>query len=675
MNNLVDKSFIAANQAYLFASINLVREELEYFSSRKANNSRDNFQPSEKTIEAFKKAKGNLPATSRIDTLVQVFSLSSFERKILLMCVGVELKSDFGDLIASLHGNTKTKLVHPTFNLAVAAFPKECNWNAIDPGAPLRHWDLITIKSDKIIARSPMYISEHILHYLLGAHSINHQLTDSFKAIHHLVELPPSQKEVGNKIVQIFKSEIPKRKFPIVQLVGNKTKDIVDIAQWAMRKIGFQLYKISAAAISNNKQEVIQMLRLWNREARLKKYFLFIDCSNVEVHDRVGGQSLIRFVEGINGAFILSTQAGKSKLHQVIKSFHINNPTREEQFHLWQKHLGNQFENIDSYLRQLTAHFDLGKNTIIDITYDLGQHFSESEEQDFEKLLWTKCCEHTRPNVDELAHRIEAIATWDDIVLPKNQKETLWEIAKQVENRSKVYEEWGFGNKSSRGFGISVLFFGESGTGKTMAAEVLANELHLDLYRIDLSQVVNKYIGETEKNLKRIFDAAEAGGAILLFDEADALFGKRSEVKDSHDRHANIEVSYLLQRMENYRGLAILTTNMKNALDTAFLRRIRFVVNFPRPDTRQRREIWEKVFPKEAEVGELELDKLARLNIPGGNIKNVAMNAAFLAAANKEAINMDHILKATRGEYAKLEKTLSRGEVKDWAKKMIQNGR
>ncbi len=166
------------------------------------------------------------------------------------------------------------------------------------------------------------------------------------------------------------------------------------------------------------------------------------------------------------------------------------------------------------------------------------------------------------------------------------------EVGVHVRNRMKVYETWGFASKSSRGLGISALFAGPSGTGKTMAAEVLANELRLDLYRIDLSSVVSKYIGETEKNMRRAFDAAKAGGAILLFDEADALFGKRSEVKDAHDRYANTEVNYLLQRMEAYQGLAILTTNTKDALDSAFLRRIRFVVQFPFPDAAHRAEIW-----------------------------------------------------------------------------------
>ena len=195
-----------------------------------------------------------------------------------------------------------------------------------------------------------------------------------------------------------------------------------------------------------------------------------------------------------------------------------------------------------------------------------------------------------------------------------------------------------------------------------MAAEVLANYLKLDLYRIDLASVVSKYIGETEKNLKKVFDAAEQSGAILFFDEADALFGKRTEVKDSHDRYANIEVNYLLQRMEDYRGLAILATNRKSALDRAFLRRLRFLVDFPFPDAESRRNIWKKVFPPLADVGDLDYDALSRLEIPGGNIKNIALNAAFLAASEGSAIEMNHVMHAVRREYTKVEKMVTESE-------------
>jgi SpoVK/Ycf46/Vps4 family AAA+-type ATPase len=199
-----------------------------------------------------------------------------------------------------------------------------------------------------------------------------------------------------------------------------------------------------------------------------------------------------------------------------------------------------------------------------------------------------------------------------------------------------------------------------------MAAEVLARELRLDLYRIDLSAVISKYIGETEKNLRRVFDAAELGGVILLFDEADALFGKRTEVKDSHDRHANVEVSYLLQRMESYRGLSVLTTNLKSSLDQAFLRRIRFVVQFPFPDASQRAEIWRRVYPKSTPTEGLDAQKLAQLNVAGGNIRNIALNAAFLAAEAGEVVGMKHLLQATKSEYVKLERPLTDTEVRGW---------
>ena len=271
-----------------------------------------------------------------------------------------------------------------------------------------------------------------------------------------------------------------------------------------------------------------------------------------------------------------------------------------------------------------------------------------------------------RPRLDDLAQRIDSTATWDDLVLSEQQRQTLRDITAHVRQRANVYEGWGFAGKGGRGLGISALFSGASGTGKTMAAEVMANELKLDLYRIDLSAVVSKYIGETEKNLRRIFDAAEAGGAILLFDEADALFGKRTEVKDSHDRHANVEVSYLLQRMEAYQGLAILTTNLKKSLDKAFLRRIRFVIKFPFPDATQRAEIWRRIFPNQTPTQGLEVSKLGKLNVAGGNIRNIALNAAFIAADAGEPVMMKHILAAAKSEYVKLEQILTDTETRGW---------
>jgi SpoVK/Ycf46/Vps4 family AAA+-type ATPase len=276
-----------------------------------------------------------------------------------------------------------------------------------------------------------------------------------------------------------------------------------------------------------------------------------------------------------------------------------------------------------------------------------------------EQVLWQALREAARGGLDALALRIDSSTTFDDLVVPPFVATQLQEIAAQLRHRQTVYEEWGLGHGQTRGLGIATLFAGESGTGKTTAAEAIANVAGLDLYRIDLSSVVSKYIGETEKNLARLFDAAEASGAILLFDEADALFGKRSDVKDSHDRYANIEVAYLLQRIESYRGLAILTTNMKGALDRAFLRRLRFIVQFPFPDVQAREQIWKRQFSSGTPVEHVDFAALARLQLTGGSIRSVAIQAAFRAADSNRKIDQQLLIEAAHVEHAKLERTMN----------------
>jgi len=404
--------------------------------------------------------------------------------------------------------------------------------------------------------------------------------------------------------------------------------------------------------------------RLWEREALLSDCALLID--NEDATNFEATPSLLPFLETTDAFLFVTTREPLHSRRRRLVRIDVSRPTAGEQKAMWRQALGPAVEQLNGQLDLISTQFDLGWQAISQASQEAAAQ-SRNEGLELGTALWEACRRQVRPQLDDLAQRLAPAATWNDLVLPASNLEVLHSIATHVRWRALVYEGWGFADKGTRGLGISALFSGASGTGKTMAAEVLANELNLDLYRIDLSALVSKYIGETEKNLRRVFDAAEEGGAILLFDEADALFGKRSEVKDSHDRYANIEVSYLLQRVEAYRGLAILTSNLKNALDPAFMRRIRFVVHFPFPDSAQRIEIWRRIFPEATPTDGLNFEKLARLNLSGGNIRNLALSAAFQAASCGEPVRMGHLRAAARGEYAKLEKSLSEVDLRGWA--------
>jgi SpoVK/Ycf46/Vps4 family AAA+-type ATPase len=278
--------------------------------------------------------------------------------------------------------------------------------------------------------------------------------------------------------------------------------------------------------------------------------------------------------------------------------------------------------------------------------------------------LFTASRAQSSGRLNSLAHKIRSTYSWDDIVLPANQISMLREICIQVRHRRTVLERWGFDRHLAMGKGVNVLFAGPSGTGKTMAAEIIAADLGLELYKVDLATMVSKYIGETEKNLDRVFTAAREANAILFFDEADAIFGKRSEVKDAHDRYANIEVGYLLQKMEEYDGVVILSTNLRKNLDDAFVRRLHVAVDFPFPEEADRLRIWRKVFPPDAPLAEdIDLQFLARrFKLAGGNIRNIALLAAYLAAEDGSVITMEHVVRAVKREYQKLGKLVTEAE-------------
>ena len=374
-----------------------------------------------------------------------------------------------------------------------------------------------------------------------------------------------------------------------------------------------------------------------------------------------------RFIETCRQPLLILSRDRRPQQHRTLLTYDIYPPSADEQRYLWHQALGEPAVALNGHIERLVSYFNLSASAI-HATSTKAQRLATDSATDtvLPDLLWDTCLSQARPRLGDLAQRIETDADWQDLVLPEKEKQVLSTLTAHVQQRRKVYDEWGFSGRSRRGLGISALFAGQSGTGKTMAAEIIAKTLHLDLYRIDLSSVVSKYIGETEKNLRRVFDAAETGGAILLFDEADALFGKRSDVNDSHDRYANMEVAYLLQRIEAYRGLAILTTNLKDTVDQAFLRRIRIVVQFPFPDASQREIIWQRIFPAKTPTQGLHYRRLAKLSVAGGNIRNIALNAAFLAAEEGSVVEMRHLLLAAQSEYIKLERPLTDNEVKGW---------
>jgi SpoVK/Ycf46/Vps4 family AAA+-type ATPase len=353
---------------------------------------------------------------------------------------------------------------------------------------------------------------------------------------------------------------------------------------------------------------------------------------------------------------------------QGSDSFDVNKPTQLEQRDVWLRTLG---EGHDDEATALAAQFNLGVTAIARV---VAAATADDPEQPLWNRVRARARQQTQLRIDALAQRIDTKATWDDIVLPAAEATLLRQIAAHVDGRGRVYDEWGFRERMNRGLGISALFAGASGTGKTMAAEVIANELGQSLHRIDLSSVVSKWVGETEKNLQQLFDAADDANGILFFDEADALFGKRTEVQQSQDRFANIEINFLLQRLESYRGLAILATNMKSALDPAFLRRLRFIVNFPFPGPDERKAIWARAFPERTPREELDLDRLAKLALTGGSVHNVALSAAFLAAKRETPVTMPILFEAARTEMRKIEKPVQEADFK-WTEKVVEVAR
>jgi hypothetical protein len=585
--------------------------------------------------------------------LSQRLGLSSFEQNVLLLCVAAELDTSVAGLCARAANDPARSF--PTFALALTLFDDPA-WDVLSPERPLRHWKLIEISQPggTPLTVSPLRADEHIVNFVKGITYLDDRLNTLLSPLPPTGDdIPASQRDTADLAVRQWHAIAPGGPMPAIQLLGSDPASKRVVATLICTALGRRPMRLDAALLPAAPADLEALGRLWRRETLLLPIALYLDADGTEP---MQSSALERLLARLDGLVLLATRHLWPGANDAPIAVEVRKPTPAEQSACWKAALGAAAGELPDLM---AAQFNLTAGTIrelvrrasVEADDGAGENASRPALHD---RLWDAARVLSRSRLDTLARRLIPRAVWDDIVLPAAETALLRSIADQVGHRSKVYRDWGFAERMNRGLGISVLFAGASGTGKTMAAEILAAHLRLDLFRIDLSTVVSKYIGETEANLRRLFDAAEDGGTILFFDEADALFGKRTEVKESHDRYANIEIDYLLQRMESFGGLAILATNMKSALDQAFLRRLRFVLDFPFPGVPERRAIWQRAFPASTPTAGLDFDRLARLNITGGHVAVIALNAAFQAAQAGTSVTMPIVLNAARIEFRKL---------------------
>lgn len=645
MASATNSAWYEANQRFLLAEFARLEARLRGNEGSQAGALEE--------ASALAKVRAQLEAPAAIDGLANLFGLSGFERSLLLLCAAVEMQAEIATLCAAATGNVQRR--EATFGLALRLL-EDAHWSALAAAAPLRRWRLVEPDGSAPLTTAPLRIDERILHYIAGINTLDARLRPYVLLRTATGEIAQQHAHLVDTIEGVLHQE--RAQPTVVVLSGDDPRGREDVAARVAERFGLLLYELTATDVPAAAAELDSLQTLWSREACLMPAALLLCC------DAGLPDPAMRFVESVGGLAFVSCR-DPCRLRRATRAFAVNRSEPAEQKRLWTHALGSSASTLNGTLDLLAAQFRLGAQSIQQIATQARAQSTDGN-ADGQTLLQA-CRSISRERLDDLAQRLQVPVEWDDLVLPGPEKMALRQIAAQVRQRLKVYDTWGYGARSGSGLGITALFCGDSGTGKTLAAQVMAHELGLDLYRVDLSSVVSKYIGETEKNLKRVFDAAEDSGAVLLFDEADALFGKRSDVKDSHDRYANIEVGYLLQRMEGYRGLAILTTNMRTALDKSFLRRLRFVVQFPFPDARQREEIWRRSFPARAPTRDIDHRRLAQANLAGGNIRNIVLNAAFLAAEENTPLCMGHLLQAARGEAQKIERPLTDIEIRGWA--------
>jgi hypothetical protein len=578
-----------------------------------------------------------------MDRLSQLFGLTPFDEDCLLLAAAPRLDAAFVALFGYAHD--RLQVVTASQHLAIALLARgepeavRLAFERLSPVAPLRRYRLVEADEAVHSLLTPLETDERIARFLAGDDHPDVRV-QSWLAPAPDAPCPHKHRDAAAALADTLCTA----RRPRAVIIGPRGSGRAAAAQAVARQLGRGLAGLRPRLLPEAGPARQAAFGWLAREAALGDQALLVDAAQTAAREEV-----IEILREIDACmFVIAQEPLAPEREPGLPQLRLSQLEAADRAALWREVLAPGAVDLDVACERIAEQFPLGPAAIVAI--------AAANPAAGEAALWAACCEASSLDLDTLAERIVPRFAWDDIVLPAAIADELHALAAQVRHRAEVYGRGGFGRKLVRGRGVTALFSGPSGTGKTMAAEIIAGELGLVLCRIDLSGVVSKYIGETEKNLKRVFDAAEASGAVLFFDEADALFGKRSEVKDSHDRYANIEISYLLQRMEGYSGLAILATNMKAHLDPAFLRRLRFVIDFSFPDAAQRHAIWARSFPAETATEGLDLDVLARLEVAGGNITVIAVNAAFLAAAEGAPVRMMHLARAARAEFRKLDK-------------------
>ncbi len=625
--------------------------------------------------------------TLRLCVLKQLFQLSEFDTDILLVCLLPEINLKYQQVYAYLQDDVTQK--SPTANLVLEllckSFPEMLEHrDAFLPGASLTKNQIINLHEDRYLKSTPLLnkslqLDERIISYLLDIIQLDSRL---LPFTHLLIPklgledivLPEETRQFFNTLVKQYEEA------PVCHLYGDNGTGKKVTAEAVCSKLDIPILDIDLNRVVIKEGLLDTVIPIIFREGLLHNAALYLDNFDMLLPDeegnmRAGNSLLAGLLQYPQWIFIASNQEWRPKQTWqdrpfVSVEFPIPSYTLRKQ--LWEKYWDeNTPREHDVDFGEFASKFRLTGGQIHNISIN-ARNLARLRESEHQTLtgqdISSLCRNESREILNNMARKIQQNYSWEDIILPPDLFEQLQEIYGCVQQYYRVYSDWGFDNKLSLGKGLHVLFSGPSGTGKTMAAGILAHELQLDLYKIDLSQVVSKYIGETEKNLDRIFKEGQTSNSILFFDEADAIFGKRSEVKDAHDRYANIEIAYLLQKMDEYEGMVILATNLRKNIDEAFSRRMHFTLEFPIPEEPDRNRIWNNIFPPEAPLdNDIDFTFIARqFRITGGNIKNIALSAAFLAAQNGNIINMKNIIRATKREYQKMGKLCTEDEFAEY---------